>query len=65
MIYNVGTKEKGVKTEPMERNYVVAIIRDKNGEKAYHQFDNEEELRYFLAVHEECELVHAEMRGDE
>lgn len=48
----------------MERNYIVAIVKDDNGEKGWFQFDNEEELRYFLAIHEDYELLHAEMRGE-
>ena len=49
----------------MENNYVVAIIKDNNGEKCWFQFDNEEELRYFLSVHEDYKLLHAEIREDD
>lgn len=37
-------------------NWISAIIINGNGEKEFHQFDNEEELRYFLACNEECKL---------
>ncbi len=43
---------------------IVAIIKDFDGSKGFHQFDNEEELRYFLSVHEECELIKAELVED-
>ena len=35
-------------------NWISAIIVNGNGEKEFHQFDNEEELRYFLACNEDC-----------
>lgn len=44
----------------MEENWLVAIIKDNNGEKRWYQFNNEEELRYFLAIHENLELVKVE-----
>jgi hypothetical protein len=37
--------------------WLVAYIEDENGQKDFMQFDNEEELRYFLSVHEECKLL--------
>ena len=40
-------------------NWISACIIDNHGEKGYYQFDNEEELRYFLAVHEDYKLVSA------
>ena len=50
----------------MTDSWIVAIIEDlKTGEKMYHQFDNEEELRYFLAIHEEdCRLIKASRGGE-
>ena len=41
-------------------SWIAAIIKDNNGEKGFYQFDSEEELRYFLSVHEDYELVKAE-----
>ena len=46
-------------------NWISAIIVNGNGEKEFHQFDNEEELRYFLAVHEECRLERATYHEDQ
>lgn len=48
----------------MSDTWVSAVIEDENGEKGYYQFDNEEELRYFLAVHEECRLIAATLCGE-
>ena len=39
---------------------ITAVIKDETGYKGFYQFDNEEELRYFLACHEDYELVKAE-----
>lgn len=39
--------------------WISAVIVNENGEKEYHQFDNEEELRYFLACNEGCRLERA------
>lgn len=36
----------------MENWISAVIINTKNGDKALHQFDNEEQLRYFLACNE-------------
>lgn len=33
-------------------SWISAIIVNGKGEKEFHQFDNEEELRYFLACNE-------------
>lgn len=41
-------------------SWIAAIIEDNNGEKNFYQFDNEEELRYFLSVHEDHKLVKVE-----
>ena len=41
----------------MEDNWFVAVIKDSKGEKEYYQFDSEEELRYFLSIHDDCVLV--------
>lgn len=41
----------------MNENWLAVIIEDNNGEKDWYQFDNEEELRYFLAVHEDYKLL--------
>lgn len=41
-------------------SWINAIIIDSNGEKQYHQFDNEDELRFFLACNEDCKLEKAE-----
>ena len=43
---------------------VSAIIVNKNGEKEFHQFNNEEELRYFLACNEGCRLERCEYYED-
>lgn len=40
-------------------NWISAIIVNDKGEKEFHQFDNEEELRYFLACNENYELERA------
>lgn len=40
---------------------VIAVIKDENGDKDYYQFDSEEELRYFLAVHEDYKLMSAKL----
>ena len=45
-------------------SWIAAVIKDSDGEKGFYQFDNEEELRYFLAVHEDFELVRAEKGGE-
>ena len=45
-------------------SWISAIIVNGKGEKGFYQFDNEEELRYFLACNEDCKLVKAEMRGE-
>jgi len=34
-------------------SWISVILINSNGEKEFHQFGNEEELRYFLSVHEE------------
>lgn len=40
-------------------SWISAIIVNGKGEKEFHQFDNEEELRYFLACNEDCKLERA------
>ena len=45
-------------------NFIFAIIKDEKGIKDFYQFDNEEELRFFLAVHSDFELVKAERGGE-
>lgn len=40
-------------------SWVSAIIVNGKGEKEFHQFDNEEELRYFLACNEDYKLERA------
>lgn len=45
-------------------NWISAIIENEQGEKEYHHFDSEEELRYFLAVREECRLIKATRCGE-
>jgi len=47
----------------MER-FIVAIIKNEKGIKDFYQFDNEEELHYFMACHEDFELVKVEMGGE-
>ena len=44
---------------------IAAIILDDKNEKGFYQFDNEEELRYFLAVHEDFTLIKANLMTDE
>ena len=39
--------------------WISAVIVNGNGEKEFHQFDNEEELRYFLACNEDCKVERA------
>lgn len=46
-------------------SWVSAIIEDTNGEKGFYQFDNEEELRYFLACNENYKLIKAERGGEQ
>ena len=46
------------------KTWIAAIIENENGEKEFHQFENEEELRYFLACNEDCRLVEAERCGE-
>ena len=41
----------------MENWISAVIINTKNGDKAFHQFDNEEQLRYFLACNEDCKVL--------
>ena len=48
----------------MENSWLAVIIEDNNGEHGYYQFDNEEELRYFLAVHEDYKLIKCERGGE-
>jgi len=45
-------------------NWINAIIVDGNGQKQYHQFDNEEQLRWFLANNEDCKLEKATYHED-
>lgn len=44
--------------------WISAIIINENGDKEFHQFDNEEELRYFLACNESCRLEKAVCHED-
>ena len=44
--------------------WIAAIIEDEKGNKDFYQFDNEEELRYFLAVNAEYRLIHCEKGGE-
>lgn len=44
--------------------WIAATIANANGEIEYHQFDNEEELRYFLACNEDYKLVRAVVKED-
>jgi hypothetical protein len=39
--------------------WISAIIYNRKGEKEFYQFDNEEELRYFLACNEGYKLEKA------
>ena len=41
----------------MTDNWFVAVIEDSKGQKEYYQFESEEELRYFLSIHDNCVLV--------
>ena len=38
-------------------NWICVLIEDKNGKKWFHQFETEEELRYYLSVHKEEKVV--------
>lgn len=40
-------------------SWISAIIVNGKGEKEFHQFDNEEQLRYFLSCNEEYKLERA------
>lgn len=40
-------------------NWINAVIVNGKGEREYHQFDDEEELKYFLACNEDCRLERA------
>lgn len=44
--------------------WISAIVVNGEGKKEFHQFDNEEELRYFLACNEDCRLERATYHED-
>lgn len=37
-------------------NYIVAVIVTPSGERQFHQFETEEELNYFLSIHDDYKL---------
>ncbi len=45
-------------------NWISAVIVNGKGEKEFHQFDNEEDLRYFLACNEDYKLERATYHED-
>lgn len=45
-------------------SWIRAIVVNGEGKKEFHQFDNEEELRYFLACNEDCRLERATYHED-
>lgn len=38
-------------------DYICVLIKDENGEQLFYQFENEEELRYYLSIHKEKKVV--------
>ena len=45
-------------------DWFVAVIKDSKGRDEYYQFDDEEELRYFLSIHDDCVLVEMLQGGE-
>ena len=45
-------------------SWISAIIINGKGERQHHQFENEEELRWFLACNEDCKLEKAVYHED-
>lgn len=48
----------------MRDYWIAAIIEDDKGQKNHYQFDSEDELRYFLAIHDDFRLIRATECGD-
>ena len=45
-------------------SWIAAIIEDNNGDKIYTQFDDEEELEWYLAHNEGYKLIKVERSKD-